>query len=672
MIASKDEGASPDPRIRSAARQMSRWTTLPDRGLESALERTRDWLVDHQTEEGFWVGELEGDTILESEYILLMAFLGREREANPLGCARYIQDQQLCDGGWAIYPGGPTDVSASVKAYFALKLVGISPDDPPLVRARRAILDAGGAHACNSFTRFYLALLGQIDYDECPLVPPEVVLIPVRWNFSLQAMSAWTRTIVVPLSIMSYYKPVRSLEPERGISELFCGERPRRRARLLSWTNFFLGVDRALKLLDRFVPAACQRLGVRTAHRWMIEHCENTDGLGAIFPPMIYSVIALRCLGYDLDSPAVTWALRQLDGLQIAEGDRVRIQPCLSPVWDTAIATISLADARLPDHHPAWDRAVRWLLEKEVRTTGDWQMRGPDVERSGWHFQFNNAFYPDLDDSAMVILALRRSPLASDPAVLAATRRGVDWLLAMQNRDGGWAAYDIDIDNQILTQLPFADHNAMLDPSCADITARVLELLGTLGFRDDHPAVARARDYLLRTQEPEGCWYGRWGVNYIYGTWQVLQGLRTIDFPMDHPAIAKAVRWLESTQQPSGGWGETPESYHDPSLKGIGEPTASQTAWATLGLIAAGHASGQTARRGIDYLVRTQNADGSWDEPQFTGTGFPRVFYLRYHLYRVYFPLMAMARYEASAGRVRHESPALASRIPAQPLSLDC
>jgi squalene-hopene/tetraprenyl-beta-curcumene cyclase len=316
---------------------------------------------------------------------------------------------------------------------------------------------------------------------------------------------------------------------------------------------------------------------------------------------------------------------------------------------------------------------VSWLLEKEVRQGGDWQMRGPRVEPTGWHFQFNNAFYPDLDDSAMVVLALCRSPLADDPAVLAATRRGVNWLLSMQNRDGGWAAYDIDIDNQVLTQLPFADHNAMLDPSCADITARVLELLGTLGYRDDHPQVQRAVDYLLRTQEPEGCWYGRWGVNYIYGTWQVLQGLKTIEFPMDDPVVERAVRWLEAVQQPSGGWGETPESYEDPAQKGIGVPTPSQTAWATLGLVAAGRAKSQASRRGIDYLLRTQKSDGSWDEAEFTGTGFPRVFYLRYHLYRVYFPLMAIARYQASIGRRnRDESPPLACRIPAQPLSREC
>ncbi len=410
-------------------------------------------------------------------------------------------------------------------------------------RARRAILTAGGAHECNSFTRFYLALLGQIDYDECPCVPPELVLIPARLNFSLSAMSAWTRTIVVPLSIMSFYKPVRRLESERGIAELFRGDRvapERRTARCFTWTNFFLGMDRVLKWLDRRVPAAWRKPAVRAAHRWVLEHCENTDGLGAIFPPMIYSIIAFRCLEYDLDSPVVQWALEQLGDLQIEEGDRVRVQPCLSPVWDTAIATISLADAGLPQHDPAWRRSVEWLLAKEVRHPGDWQIRRPGLEPTGWHFQYHNAFYPDLDDSAMVLLGLFRSPLASEPEVCSATRRGLDWLLSMQNRDGGWAAYDVDIDNQVLTKLPFADHNAMLDPSCADITARVIELLGTLGYRRDHPSIERALDYLWKTQEPEGCWYGRWGVNYIYGTWQVLQGLCALDFPMDHPAVQKA------------------------------------------------------------------------------------------------------------------------------------
>ncbi len=675
MIANRDGGVSPNPSEWSSSRHSTRHASFPRDALQSALERTSDWLVSRQHDQGYWVGELEGDTILESEYILLMAFLGREGEPVCQQVARFMLDQQLEDGGWAIYPGGPTDVSASVKAYFALKLVGIAADDPAMERTRQAILAAGGAHQCNSFTRFYLALLGQIGYDECPCVPPELVLIPSHFSFSLSAMSAWTRTIVVPLSIMSYFKPVRVVPEDRGIAELFrsdLGWPSRRTARWFSWTNFFLAVDGVLKWLDRRIPAAWRKRAVKEAHRWMLEHCENTDGLGAIFPPMIYSIIALRCLDYDLESPEVRWAVKQLDDLHIAENDRVRVQPCLSPVWDTAIAMISLADAKLPSDHPAWTRAVGWLLEKEVRNPGDWRIRRPGVEPTGWHFQFHNAFYPDLDDSAMVLLALKRSPLADRPAVRAASQRGVDWLLSMQNRDGGWAAYDVDIDNQVLTRLPFADHNAMLDPSCADITARVIELLGTLGYRADHPSIARALDYLLRTQEPEGCWYGRWGVNYIYGTWQVLQGLRALEFPMDHPAIERALGWLESTQQLSGAWGETCKSYDEPALKGTGEPTPSQTAWGTLGLIAAGRALSPAVRRGIDYLVRAQLPDGSWNESFFTGTGFPRVFYLRYHLYRVYFPLMAMARYrsalEIELGRT---SPALACRIPAQPLSLE-
>jgi squalene-hopene/tetraprenyl-beta-curcumene cyclase len=673
MTANTEGGVRPKPLNGSFSRHSQFQTTAHLAGLSEAIERTCGWLLGRQNEDGHWVGELEGDTILESEYILLMAFLGRETDPVCGRCARYIEDKQLPEGGWAIYPAGPADVSASVKAYFALKIAGVSPQEPAMVRARGAILEAGGAGGCNSFTRFYLALLGQIGYDECPTVPPELVLLPARWSFSLSAMSAWTRTIVVPLSIMSYFKPVRTLDPAYGIAELFRTDpRPSRRdTPLFSWTSLFLGLDRALKWLDQFTPAAWRKPALGAAHQWMLRHCENTDGLGAIFPPMIYSVIALRCLGYEVDSPEVEWALKQLEGLHLEEKDRTRLQPCLSPVWDTAIATIALADAQLPAAHPAW-KSVSWLLSKEIRQVGDWHIRRPGVEPTGWHFQFRNPFYPDLDDTTMVALALKRSPYSRETAVQAATRRAINWLLAMQNRDGGWAAYDVDIDNHVLTKLPFADHNAMLDPSCADITARVLELLGTFGYRADHPAVARGLEYLWRTQEPEGCWYGRWGVNYIYGTWQVLQGVQAFDFPMDHPSIQKAVAWLESTQQHSGGWGETCASYDRPALKGTGEPTASQTAWATLGLIAAGRSHQASVRAGVDFLAETQLPDGSWLERQFTGTGFPRVFYLRYHLYCVYFPLMALARYKAAVERrAGLASPTLACRIPAQPLPLE-
>jgi squalene-hopene/tetraprenyl-beta-curcumene cyclase len=678
MIANTDGGAS----RRASGLFASRWFSDPNdasRGeVEVSMAATRDWLLDRQNDQGYWVGELEGDTILESEYVLMMAYLGRHTEEVCVKACRYLMDQERAEGGWAIYPGGPFDLGASVKAYYALKLIGIPITDPVMVRNREAILAAGGAHYCNSFTRFYLALLGQIGYEDTPCVPPELLAVPSWMPFSLSAMSSWTRTIVVPLSIISALKPVRTLPEVLGIPELFRHDLPRpsrRTKRLVSWENFFLTVDRGLKLVEKAIPESWRRPGVRAAHRWMLDHFENSDGLGAIFPPMVYTIIALNAMGYDSNDPTVKWAFRQLDDLVIEENGMVRVQPCVSPVWDTAISTIALADAELPDYHPALLRSVRWLLDKEVRVPGDWAVRVKGVEPSGWYFQFSNHFYPDIDDTAMVLLALQRTSLADADEVKAATDRGVKWMLSMQNRDGGWAAFDRDVTNQILTKIPFADHNAILDPSCADITMRVVELLGVLGYRSDHPAIARALDYLWSSQESQGCWYGRWGINYIYGTWQVLQGLAAIDFPMDHPNVQRAVNWLESVQQIDGGWGESAISYDDPTWMGRGEPTASQTAWAVLGLISAGREHSESVRRGIKYLLDTQSTDGSWVEHSFTGTGFPRVFYLKYHLYRICFPMMAMARYHAAVGRVARTTTAmpgaLASRIPATPRSLD-
>jgi len=673
MIANREGGASPGAAGHAFAGSSMRRETDLAAGVAVALERTRGWLTNRQQADGHWVGELEGDTILESEYILLMAFFGREGEAVCRRCARYLLEKQLPEGGWPNYPDGPPDISTTVKAYFALKLTGTPIDDPAMVRAKRTILSLGGAGACNSFTRFYLALLGQISFDECPTVPPELTLIPSRLNFSMAAMSSWTRTIVVPLSIVSHIKPVRTLDPSRGIDELFVDgvkrwSRPR--YPLFSWSRFFLGVDRGLKWADRLLPSAWRRPGLKAAHRWMIEHFEDSDGVGAIYPPMVYTILALHCLEYEADSTAVEWAWRQLNDLMIeeADGETTRFQPCVSPVWDTAIAAIALSDSLGRVEAPAIEKAADWLLDKEIRRAGDWQVRRPGVEPSGWHFQYANGFYPDIDDTAMVLMALLRSSAADEPRFTQTIQRGVDWLLAMQNRDGGWAAFDVDIDNEVLTKVPFADHNAMLDPSCADITARVIEALGDLDVAIDHPAVARGLDYLWRTQEPEGCWYGRWGVNYIYGTWQVLQGLKAIGHPMNAPALVRAADWLESVQQPCGGWGETCRTYDEPELKGTGVPTASQTAWAVLGLIAAGRAGGGAVARGIRYLLDSQAEDGSWVEPEFTGTGFPRVFYLRYHLYCISFPMMAIARYGQALANDRGSAPgALASRIPADP-----
>jgi squalene-hopene/tetraprenyl-beta-curcumene cyclase len=636
--------------------------------LQTAIERARRALLAKQKPDGHWVGELQGDTILESEYVLLMAFLGREREEKVVKTANYLLTQQMPEGGWSNYPGGPPDVSASVKAYFALKLTGHDPHAPYMRRACGLIRKLGGAARCNSFTKFYLALLGQFPYANCPSVPPEMMLLPRWFHFNLYAMSSWTRTIVVPLTIFYAHKPVRQLPPDRGIRELFL-EPPETplwpsppTKRLLSWTNFFLLVDRFIKWIDRGGIGPIRRVAVKRAEVWMLEHFADSDGLGAIFPPMIYTVISLKCLGYSDDSPQMQWTLKQLDDLMIEENGAIRLQPCLSPVWDTALTLIALSDSGVSAADATVKRGVSWLLDREVRRPGDWSLLNPGVEPGGWFFEYRNGFYPDTDDTAMVLMALARTGPSS--VVRGPLRNGVDatdngqrttdaaqralrWLLAMQNRDGGWAAFDREINQEWLTKIPFADHNAMLDPSCPDITARVLEALGHYGFRAGAPQVDRAIAFIRRTQERAGCWIGRWGVNYIYGTWQVLQGLRAIGFDMRDPMVRNAVAWLKRVQQPGGGWGESCASYNDPSLAGQGTPTASQTAWALLGLIAAGEAGSEAVRAGIEYLLATQQPDGAWQEEPFTGTGFPKVFYLKYHLYAHYFPLMALARYAA-------------------------
>jgi squalene-hopene/tetraprenyl-beta-curcumene cyclase len=691
------------------------------------VDRARRCLLARQQPDGHWVGELQGDTILESEYVLLMAFLGRDRRAGDESprvtkAAQYILDQQLPDGGWNNYPDGPAELSVSVKAYFALKLAGHDADATYMRRARALILALGGAAGCNSFTKFYLALLGQFPYANCPAVPPEMMLLPKWAYFNIYAMSSWTRTIVIPLSIFYAHKPARVLPPELGISELFLEppdtplwpHPPTRR--LLTWTNLFLVLDRIYKLVDAHLQGvsragsvsdgllyldpwplspmrAIRQAALKRAATWMVDHFADSDGLGAIFPPIIYTIVSLRCLGYADDSPEMRWALKQLDDLIIEEDDRLRLQPCFSPVWDTALTLIGLADAGMDYHDAAVERAGRWLLEREVRQRGDWSELLPEVEPGGWFFEYRNGFYPDTDDTAMVLMALARTGMAWDePETLAtengngrphnghakftgyrtpslptgraggisplfprrgdnlhpAARRGLRWLLAMQNSDGGWAAFDRGINHDLLTKVPFADHNAMLDPSCPDITARVLEALGHLGYRVGQPEVDRGVAFLERTQERDGGWLGRWGVNYIYGTWQVLTGLDRIGFDMQKPMARRAVAWLKKVQQPGGGWGETCRSYDDPSLAGQGTPTASQTAWALLGLLAAGEAPSDEVRAGIDYLLATQQPDGSWHEEQFTGTGFPKVFYLKYHMYSLYFPLMALARYAAT------------------------
>jgi squalene-hopene/tetraprenyl-beta-curcumene cyclase len=669
--------------------------------LDESIQRTRQYLLDAQHPDGYWVGELEGDSILESEYVLLLAWLGREHEPIAKKCAKHILNLQRPEGGWAIYPGGPVDISASVKAYFALKLTGHDPSSEPLLRSRAAILENGGADAVNSFTRFYLALLGQIEYQQCPVVPPEFALLP-KWSpVNLYAVSAWSRTIIVPLSIMSAHRPVRNIEGDRGIRELFLREPkdwPQLRCPGLkggtgpfSWDRFFRTIDRTLKFLERNRWLPCRRKAIEAAANWMIDRFNGSDGLGAIFPPMIWSVIALRCLNYDDSSPELRYCYERLEGLIIEEGDAARLQPCKSPVWDTAITLRALHESGVPAEHPSVNVAIDWLLDNEIRFAGDWAQT-VKCEPGGWCFEHANQFYPDLDDTAMVTMALAdqfgrplslwsesrrggeragvrgelndaqpkfqscQSPKESDSHVtrldriLSATARAEKWMLAMQNRDGGWGAFDRDNDRQFLCYVPFADHNAMIDPSTPDLAARVLEALGQLGKRIGDPQVDRAVSYLRAAQEPDGSWFGRWGVNYIYGAWQVLVGLNAVGIPNHDPAIVAGARWLVAYQQPNGGWGESPDSYAHPHKRGQGNTTASQTAWALLGLMAAGLTDHIAVRRGIEYLLNNQRADGGWDEPEFTGTGFPRVFYLRYHMYPIYFPLLALAKYAHECG----------------------
>jgi squalene-hopene/tetraprenyl-beta-curcumene cyclase len=644
-----------------------------DAGLE-AIRRTAHWLRGQQADDGHWRAALEGDTILESEYLLLLAWAGRLDHPHARGAGRRILKQQLPGGGWAIYPGGPIDVSASVKAYLALKLLGHDPDEPALVRGRRAIEDHGGPWAVNSFTKFYLALLGQMPYAACPAVPPEVVLLPEWFPVNLNRVSAWSRTMIVPLSLMWAFKPRRHVPRGRGIAELFSDrdrQGPPPPADRSFWAGFFRGIDRLMKACEAVGLTPLRARAVQACRRWMLARFDNSDGLGAIFPPIVWSIIALKAMGCDDESPEVREAWSQLDRLVESEADgTTRLEPCRSPVWDTAITLIALVESRsgsvrgrrdVGQHsfQSSLEQAVCWLLANEIRTTGDWAGR-TRAEPSGWCFEYANRFYPDVDDTAMVVIALAtwRSavPAAGSDAsgslmaaVDAAIGRGVRWLEAMQSSDGGWGAFDRDNNCEFLCKVPFADHNAMIDPSSPDLAGRVLEAYGKIGLRMGHPSVDRAVAYVRRSQESDGAWYGRWGVNYIYGTWQVLEGLRAVGISGRDEAMVRGAEWLEAHQQSDGGWGETPESYANRSLAGTGVPTASQTAWAVAGLVAAGRGDSAAVRSGVDWLEQRQEVDGTWVQREFTGTGFPQVFYLRYHYYPIYFPLMALARARRAA-----------------------
>jgi squalene-hopene/tetraprenyl-beta-curcumene cyclase len=614
--------------------------------VEIAWEKARKALLRLQKPEGYWVGELQGDSILESEYLLLKFILNQENDPDLPKIAKFLRSLQNDEGGWSLFPGGPSDLSGTVKAYFALKLMGDDPNAPHMKRARRVVLAHGGAEKCNSFTKFYFAALGQISYKACPSIPPEIVFLPKWFYFNLYHVSAWTRTMILPLSFVTTLRYTRQL-PEM-MAELYvdrsAANRVAHRPKWLprSWRDLFLRVDQLLKAYDHIAIPGPRQRAMKRAEKWLLDRMDGSEGLGAIFPPMVYMLIVLRALGYSDSDPRVVKAHKDLRDFYIEEGDTIRLQPCVSPVWDTGLAMHALAEAGLSAESDAAERGIHWLLEKECRVTADWQRNCPPVEPSGWFFEFSNPHYPDVDDTAIVLASLSRLGGKKARDALA---RGTKWLLNMQNDDGGWAAFDRTRHRPLLEKIPFSDHNAMQDPSCPDIVGRVLEGLGHCGIRLDHPAIGPAIAFIKRHQDDCGGWWGRWGVNYIYGTWQVLTGLKSVGEDMDQPYIQKAVAWLKSVQKPDGSFGESCMSYHDPSWKGRGESTASQTAWGMMGLLATMGPNDPAVRKAVDWLIGQQSADGNWEEPYFTGTGFPKVFYLKYHLYRLYFPLTALSRY---------------------------
>ncbi|HEY1874417.1 MAG TPA: squalene--hopene cyclase [Steroidobacteraceae bacterium] len=624
--------------------------------LERAIEAARDGLSAQQAREGYWQFQLEADCTIPAEYIMMMHFLGEIDSQLQGQLAVYLRARQADHGGWPLYHGGGFNISCSVKAYFALKLAGDSPEAPHMARARAAILDHGGAAAANVFTRIALALFAQLPWRGVPYIPVEILLLPRWFPFNLYRVSYWSRTVMVPLTMLCTLKP-RASNPRRvQIGELFTVppeeernyfRRPLERPTAL--TRLFFVFDRLGRSIDRLIPAALRAHALRRAEAWTLERLNGEDGLGAIFPAMVNALEMLVVRGYPKDDPRSITARKALEQLLVVDGTSAYCQPCISPVWDTALASLAMQEAGCPSALAAATRALEWLLPRQLLDEpGDWRLRRPRLAGGGWPFQRGNGHYPDLDDTAVVVWAMQGSE--NRERYSHAVNRALDWLTGMQSANGGFAAFDVDNTHYYLNEIPFADHGALLDPPTSDVTARVAAALAVVGRPQDAAALARAITYLRKQQEADGSWFGRWGTNYVYGTWSVLTGLAHAGIGSDDPAVRRAVAWLHSRQNADGGWGESNDSYAPGSAAERAASTPHQTAWALLGLLAAREVESQTVRRGVEYLLRTQRTDGLWSDPGFTAPGFPRVFYLRYHGYCAYFPLWALAAYR---GRLR-------------------
>jgi len=642
--------------------------------VDAAILHSSDYVVSQQHPDGYWCGELEADAMLEADYIFLHTLLESGDPGRLRRALAEIWRYQNPDGSWSIYPGGSGNLSLSVKCYFAAKLLGIGPNDPRLVKCRTWVLAHGGVIACNTFTKMYLCALGQYDYDAVPAIPPEIVLFPNWFYFNIYEISAWSRSILVPLAIIYAKKPFKKIPAEQGIEELFVGGRANSilrlridRKALFSWRNAFLLIDRVFHLAEAVHIRPLRTLALKRAEKWMLERLEMTDGLGAIYPAMLNAIIALRCLGYSEDDPQVIRARDEFEKLGIEQPatpempePTFRMTPCASPVWDTAQAVYALGEAGVSRNDPRMIKAADWLLSKEVRHMGDWAVKVPKTEPGGWYFEYNNEFYPDTDDTAQVLLALNKVDNPRERYQISVAERAIRWEFAMQCRNGGWGSFDKDNTKMIFQYIPFADHNAMLDPPTVDITGRMLEMLATYGYTRDDKRIQKAIEFILREQEPDGSWFGRWGVNYVYGTFLVLRGLDAIGFDQHEPQVQQAAEWIRMVQNSDGGWGETCGSYDNPDTRGVGPSTPSQTAWALLGLLAAGDDRSDSIAKGIRWLLTRQRDDGSWDESMgegptrqgiITGTGFPKVFYLAYTMYRQYFPLLALTTYKRAMER---------------------
>ncbi|MDO8730057.1 MAG: squalene--hopene cyclase [Candidatus Omnitrophota bacterium] len=619
----------------------------PVLSVEEAIHRAGQFLLDQQDGLGAWCGELEADTTLESDTVKMWHLLGRVDLKKQEQLVRWILKQELPGGGWPIYAGGPAELNATVKAHVALRLAGLPEQNEVLRRSRAAVLRLGGLERINSFEKTYLALFGLYPWDQVPALPPEVVLLPTWFPVNIYEISYWSRAILIPLAVLYGLRPSWK-KAAFTVDDLWVNP-AKKRERITNfqkggavWRVLFLISNQLLQWHEKLPWKPFRRAALAKADRWMNERMVGTDGLGAIFPAMINAVFALKALGYGDGDPLFEQAVKEMERLEMPAAGGLRVQPCFSALWDTAISLTALGKAALPGSGPALEQAVNWLKESEIRIWGDWRIKNPKAKPGGWAFEFRNPFYPDVDDTAQVLLGFQA--FYGKPAAysIGAYDRGLEWTLSMQNRDGGWSSYDKNNDKAVLNHFPFADHNAMLDPSACDITGRVLEMLAGAGLTCKHPAVRRGIAYLKKNQEPDGTWFGRWGVNYIYGTWLALRGLQAVGEPLEEARYQRAGAWLISCQNPDGGWGESCRSYDDPSQKGRGLSTASQTSWALMALISLEKMNEPAFRKGIEYLLRTQQQDGNWAEEPFTGTGFPRVFYLKYHLYRTYFPLLAL------------------------------